>query len=395
MNSVATARRVSIRRVLLVILFSRTVIDTAYRAVYPFLPFIAADLGVSVESAARIIQARNLVGLTAPLFGPLSDRYGRRALMLVGAGVLIVGSLSLFFFSPLVLVGGAMVLLGLVTTIFIPAQQAYFADSIPYAERGRAMALAELAWSASAIIGLPLFGLIVQLAGWRMGFVGIAILGVVSFALIRYVLPRTSHHSHEAHRGWIKSVGQAVRAPGALAAITVTFLLATTNENINIIFGAWMKDTFLLDAVALGLVAAAIGGAELASELFAAGFVDRIGKWRTVGGSLLLGAAAYALLPFLAVSGLAGTVGLVMAYFMFELAIVSALPLVSELAPGARATLISIQVAAFSLGRALGAFSGPALLSKYGFTMTSLVSSFGILVAFGLWMILVRERHTA
>ena len=115
------APRVSLWRLLTVILFSRTVLDTAYRAVYPFLPFIAADLGVSLAEAARIIQARNLIGFLAPVFGPLSDRFGRRVVMLGGAALIALACLALLFVAPLWFVIAAAVLVSVGGVASLPS----------------------------------------------------------------------------------------------------------------------------------------------------------------------------------------------------------------------------------------------------------------------------------
>ncbi|MBI4670927.1 MAG: MFS transporter [Chloroflexi bacterium] len=179
-----TAPRVSLWRLLTVILFSRTVLDTAYRAVYPFLPFIAADLGVSLEAAAQIIQARNLVGFLAPVFGPLSDRFGRRIVMVAGAGLISLACLTLLFVAPLGLVIAAMVIISIGIILFVPAQQAYLGDEVPYAERGRAMAFGELSWSGAALVGLPLVGLIVRWFDWRTAFGVLGILCVAAFLVV-------------------------------------------------------------------------------------------------------------------------------------------------------------------------------------------------------------------
>jgi predicted MFS family arabinose efflux permease len=179
----------------------------------------------------------------------------------------------------------------------------------------------------------------------------------------------------------------------ALAAIVTISLLAAANENINITFGAWMNSTFNLDAAALGLVALAIGGAELASQITVAAFVDRIGKWRMVAGGLVVCGIAYLALPFFSATVLVGTLGLVLVFFMFELTIVAAIPLLSEIAPKARATLLSLSVAGFSLGRTVGSFIGPTVYDAFGFGAASLASAVMILIAVAVWFLWVREQH--
>jgi len=393
MDSISSPKPISIRRSLVILLFSRTVLDTGYRTVYPFLPFIALSLGVPVASAALIIQLRNLAGFTSPLFGPLTDRYGRRVMMLAGLGIVVVMGLAVYFVTSLWMAVVVMTLMGFSTILYVPAQQAFLGDNVPYARRGRIMAIAEFSWSAAAIIGLPLVGILVQTYGWRSGFVAIGICAALAFALIWFALPHEKRNVEHATRAMGGSYRKALSAPMGVVAITTIALMAVANENINLVYGAWMHDSFGLDAVAVGLVAAAIGGAEFASQVTVAAFVDRVGKWRMVAGGLVLGGIAYLALPFLGMNSTLGTSGLVFAYFMFELTIVAAIPLITEIAPNARATLLSLGVAGFALGRTVGSFAGPALYSNFGFGVTSLFSAFAILIACVVWFMFVREQH--
>lgn len=387
-----TSLRATLWRPFTAILFARMVLDTGTRAVYPFLPFIATSLGVSAQSAAIIIQSRNLTGLLSPLFGPLSDRYGRRALMLGGLAVAAVAGMAVWFVSSLWLAVVVLTVMTLSTILFVPAQQAFWGDNVPYAQRGRVIALSEVAWALAGIIGLPLVAILVKNWGWQSGFVAIGVCAFVGFVVIWFVLPSDKPRVHAAARALGGSYSQALRAPMALAVLSTMFLLAATNENINVNYGEWMHESFGLDPLALGAVAAAIGGAELSSELFAAGFVDRVGKWRMVAGSLILGGLGYLALPFFGSSAQLGTVGLVLTYFMFELGVVAALPIVSELAPLARATLLSLGVGSFSLGRALGSFTGPLLYANGGFTAATLASAAGVGLALCIWLVFVREH---
>lgn len=388
-----TNAKVPIGRSLVLLLFARTVLDTGYRAVYPFLPFIASSLGVSVTSAALIVQVRNLLGFTAPLFGPLTDRYGRRVMMLAGLAIMAATGVALYFVMSLWAAVVVMMLMGLSTILYVPAQQAYLGDNVPYARRGRIMAIAEIAWSLAAIVGLPLMGLVVQAYGWRIGFVAVGIFSLIALALLWFALPREKRTTPHVARAMGGAYLEALRAPMALAVIATTFLLAATNENINIVFADWMNTTFGLNAVALGVVGSAIGGAEFAAQMTVAVFVDRIGKWRMVAGGLLLGVLAYLALPFLGANAMSGGAGIVLTFFTFELTIVAALPLITEIAPNVRATLLSLGVAGFSLGRAAGSFIGPAVYAQYGFGAASFVSAAGIFAACVIWFFFVREKH--
>jgi predicted MFS family arabinose efflux permease len=314
-------------------------------------------------------------------------------MMLAGLAIMMVTGIALYFVVSLWAAVVVMTVMGLSTILYVPAQQAYLGDNVPYARRGRIMAIAEVAWSLAAIIGLPLMGIVVQAYGWRVGFVAVGLFSLVALTLLWFALPREKRTAPRAARAMGGAYLEALRAPMAVAVIATTFLLAAANENINIVFADWMNISFGLDAVALGVVGSAIGGAEFAAQMTVALFVDRIGKWRMVAGGLVLGALAYAALPFLGATAMSGGAGIVLTFFTFELTIVAALPLITEIAPNVRATLLSLGVAGFSLGRAAGSFIGPAVYAQYGFGAASFVSAAGIFVACVIWFLFVREKH--
>lgn len=175
-------------------------------------------------------------------------------------------------------------------------------------------------------------------------------------------------------------------------ALLVSSLLTAANENIFVVYGAWMESQFGLAIAALGLASMIIAVAELAAEASSAGLVDRLGKRRAVLGGLALGAVAYLLLSPLARSLGGALLGITLVVLTFEFAIVSMLPLVSGLAPGARGTLLAVNVAAMSFGRMVGSLSGPRLWSQWGLSANAVVSAGMVLVALLILGMGVREK---
>jgi predicted MFS family arabinose efflux permease len=133
------------------------------------------------------------------------------------------------------------------------------------------------------------------------------------------------------------------------------------NEVVNLMFGVWMEDAFGLQIMALGAASAVIGISELSGEGLTALLVDRLGKERSILVGLVLNGLSAAMLPFLGTSVAGGLAGLFFFYLTFEFTIVSSLPLLTEILPSARATLMGMYIAIFSLGRALGALIAPQL----------------------------------
>jgi predicted MFS family arabinose efflux permease len=122
-----------------------------------------------------------------------------------------------------------------------------------------------------------------------------------------------------------------------------------------IVYGAWLESAFGLSLGALGLASTVVGLAEASAELGTTVFTDRLGKRRSVLAGLIGLMVSLVLLPWIARLGLAPALaGVVLMMLTFEFALVSFLPMVSEVAPDARAALLSFNVTAASVGR-LGA----------------------------------------
>ena len=119
--STPTASRTEIARLLSAILATRFVINTAFRIGYAFAPELSRGLGVDLEAWSTLVGVRSGMGVFAPVFGALSDRVGRRTVML-GGSALFVGCALLAYLSasPLPFALG-FVGIGLTKVIFEPS----------------------------------------------------------------------------------------------------------------------------------------------------------------------------------------------------------------------------------------------------------------------------------
>jgi predicted MFS family arabinose efflux permease len=139
--------------------------------------------------------------------------------------------------------------------------------------------------------------------------------------------------------------------------------VSAANEVINLVFGVWMEDSFGLQIAALGVAAAVIGFAELGGETLVGVFVDRVGKPQAITLGLIANCFAAAAFPFFGRTLAGAVTGLFFFYLTFEFTLVSAIPMMTEIMPTTRATMMAINVSALSLGRALGAFVAPTLFA--------------------------------
>lgn len=338
----------------------RTIINTGFRLVYPFLPTLARGVGVSFEQMANAVTARSLLGLLGPVIGSAGDTYGRRKAMLGGMALYTFSMIPIVLWPTYWTLFIAIVLGAAGKIIFDPAMQAYLGDSVPYQRRAQAIAITELGWSGASLVGLPVAGWLIARSGWVSPFyllIGLSA-GAV-FALWR-ILPQDGQR--EAEQVNLSAALRIIsRHPSALAGLAISMLISASNETVNIIYGAWMEDSFGLAAAALGGTAAVIGVAELGGEGLVAAFSDRIGKRTTVGLGLIAILLTCLALPFLGSTLTGSLVGLFIFFISFEFTFVTTIPLLTELVPGARATLMAANITAAASGRALGALLGPRL----------------------------------
>ena len=85
--------------------------------------------------------------------------------------------------------------------------------------------------------------------------------------------------------------------------------------------------------------------------------------------------------------------GLFLVYLTFDFSIVSAIPLLSELAPGARGTLMAVNVAAMAIGRLVSSLSAARLWSVGGLVGNTTVSAAAVFLALIILARLVEERR--
>lgn len=391
-NSQRDESRLSVT--LVVMLLARITLNMSYRITYPFLPVIARGLGVDLPTAGLLVTGRAAGGLVSPFLGPLSDRYGRKRMILVALSLLIAGAAVCALVPLYAAFMVAFVTFGVSKALFDPTIQTYISDRVPYDRRGWAIGVTELSWSGAWLVGVPSAGWLITRAGWQAPYVLLTVLSAAGLLLIARLLPRDTPIARR--RPNPLQLGAVIRNRNLTAALVVTFLMMLANEFTFVVYGAWMESRLGLSVATLGVVSIAIGIAEAVGEFSSASFVDRIGKRRGVLLGMLLLAVLYGILPSLGQKLEWVIAGLVLLFVVFEFTLVASLPLVSELAPEARATAMSANVAATTVARMVGSAGGTALFAWMSkLEPNAAISVVASLLGFGVLWLFVRENSQA
>lgn len=342
---------------LLVIAFTRTVLYTGHRMVYPFLPAIARGLGVTLETAAIAVTIRSALGVLSPLLGSIGDTRGRKKAMLVGLISFALGALLVALLPSFAGLLVGLILSGAGLLFFDPAIQAYVGDRVAYERRAMAMAAVEFGWSGAFLFGVPLVGYGIEKGSWNVPFFWLAGLGCLALALVVFVLPGDIAEE-EGTISLRKGLNEVLTHRASLGALGVTLAMITGVRNIMIVYGAWFEGLFALSAERLGAVSSVIGVGGIVGLILVGIISDRLGK----RPSMLLGLGINLLsslsLPFLENRMIFTLVALFIFSVSFEFSIVTGFSLLSELRPHARATLMAFNAATLSAGDAVGSFVG-------------------------------------
>ncbi len=209
---------------------------------------------------------------TAPLIGPLADRYPRRLIMIIGAIVWSASTLLTavtYDFHTLLI---RHTLVGVGEATFVTIAPAYIADFYGEQQRGRVLSIFYLAIPAGTAIGYLLGGYLGSRYGWRAPFYVGAIPGFV-LALLMFALPepergRADHIAGSFERNtlaglwhnrafWTCSLGMAMLtfAVGGMQVWMPTFLFRMRGVPL-----ADANRTFGLMTLASGILATLLGG---------------------------------------------------------------------------------------------------------------------------------------
>jgi len=364
-------------------------LNTSRRFVYPFAPVLSRGLGVPLTAITSLIALNWATGIIAVFIGPLTDRLGYRLMMIVGMTLLAVGMLVSGFLPLYAVVLVALFLAALGKAVFDPAVQAYISEQVPYRRRGLAIGFLEYSWAGSALLGIPALAIIIDKFGWRSPFFSMGVLALLGIVALVVLIPRANKdHARQDLKINLKAAWKRVlRERTARGALAFIFLVSAANDNLFVVYGAWLEQSFGLSIVALGLGTSAIGLAELLGETMTATLADRIGLKKSVVTGLTICIIFYVILPFLSQTITMAFVSLFLIFVAFEFMIVSSVSMATELLPESRATMMATYLGAAGLGRVVGALIGGPVWLIGGIFATGLISALISTLALGaiLW----------
>ena len=184
------------------------------------LPGIVSELGGLAHLSWVVTAFLVASTATTPLYGKLSDSYGRRALFFVAVGIFLAGSALCGLAQGMGQLIAFRAVQGLGAGGLITLSQTTVGDLLAPRERGRYQGLFTAVFAACSVAGPLLGGFITDALSWRWIFYINLPIGAVALALIATTLRRPNRVVH--HR--IDFAGAALMVGGTVFAILVLTL---------------------------------------------------------------------------------------------------------------------------------------------------------------------------
>ena len=366
--STPQALPVPLPRALVVLLACMTAVGPLSIDMYlPSLGTIATSLRVPIESVQPTV-AIFFVGLAVGqlIYGPLSDRLGRRGPLLFGTALFVAGSLAstLATALPMLLAGRLAQALGACACVVI--SRAVIRDALELQESARLLSLLALIGGVAPICAPSLGAGLLLLGGWRGIFAVLALLGCALAFWVWYLLPetrsaRTAERARQEHplRAYLQLLGQR-RLAGFLGtgafngAAMFTYIASSPSVFIGVYHLSPTQFSLLFGFNSVGLV----GASQLNRVLLSRHPVERVMR-----GTLFCCLIVAAWIAAAAVTGFGGLAGLAAPLFcaISTVSLVQSNALASALAvdatrPGSTAALYG--AGSFAAGALLAWIAG-------------------------------------
>lgn len=320
--------------------------------------YFVRKAGIDLGTVGLAFLVESLLrGVAAPMFGALSDRIGRRALLIAAAlatavalpsFLLVSGPASLFAWS---------IAMGLTGAINMPVATALLVDLAPFERRQSVLAVNYTAMSVAYTLGVMPAGYVAEHSYVLLGTISSA--GYLLVALLYALALRASPPLERSEAGMLKDTVSAFRDRMFLLFAALAFVFPLSMGLVVVASPLFAADLGLGEGY-IGLV---LGGNSIIVALLAIPLATRmepLGPFRLLGAAAFVvawGLACYALIPGAAAAYLIGTVVFSFGELVFSSAVPAA---VGRLAPAGRRGAYQggwTLVASFSMGSALF-FSG-------------------------------------
>lgn len=357
----------------------------------PLLPQIGLELQTSEEILGFLITVyATALGLCAIIMGPISDKIGRRKILLLGSFsmtiFLLAHSIADSFLSLLIVRTAT----GFSAGVLSGAAVSYVGDYFPYEKRGWASGWIMSGIAMGQILGIPLGTFLAEGYGFKFPFILFGIFMGVTFLFVMFFIPQpniilqknkiTFKNSLNKYRELLKNTD--------IRAVAICYLLMFLSLSIYIIYlPLWLDEKFNLSSSDIGWLFCAGGIINAISGPRAGKLSDHIGRKKMIISSCIGLAMIMVITTYIMVDYWVAYLIFPIAMLLIAIRISPFQALSSELVnSNNRGSLMSLLVAIGNIGSGFAGILGGYLFEYAGFLSNTIFGGFAIiLTAYLVW----------
>ena len=284
----------------LIIVFVTVFIDLlGFGIIIPLLPFYAETFGATAFTVGMLATSFSLMQFVfAPIWGRLSDRVGRRPIILLGLLGSCLSYLAFGMANTLTALFAARIFAG-IAGANIPTAQAVVADLTTPENRAKGMGIIGAAFGLGFIFG-PAIGGFLSRYGYSMPAFFASGLSLLNFAAAWFLLPETLKPEHRAIErvGRIDALRAALARPHLPLLLVISFLIVAAFSAFEATFALFAERAYGFGASTIGYVFAFVGIILVIVQGALVGrVVKRVGEHHIMPASLAIVAIGLLMIP--------------------------------------------------------------------------------------------------
>ncbi|WP_020403028.1 MFS transporter [Gracilimonas tropica] len=357
----------------------------------PILPRISEQLGTPVEILGNLVTVYAImVGFFAIIMGPLSDKIGRRKILLIGTGFISLFLFLHYFVDSFWELLTVRAFAGMAGGVLSGAAVSYVGDYFPYEKRGWANGWIMSGIAMGQILGIPIGTYLADLFGFRVPFLIFGVIMALTFILIFLKVPQPNVELSKDRvtlKGSLEKYYKLLLR-SEVRAVAIAYVAMFLSISIYVVYlPTWLENTFNVSGKAIASLFFVGGIANVITGPVAGKISDRIGRRKIIiisclGLSIVMVSTTFVVTEFW------------FSYILFFLVMVLIAMRISPfqalstelIKSDNRGSLMSLLVAIGQVGYGLGgAVAGPFYVQS-GYVSNTIIGMFTILImAYIVW----------
>ncbi|WP_316571282.1 MFS transporter [Neobacillus sp. YIM B06451] len=265
--------------------------------IIPVLPFYAENLGASPTQLGFLMAVYSLMQLLfAPMWGRISDKIGRKPVMLAGITGLAISFFLTAFADSIMMLFVARIVGGLLSAANMPTVMAYVADITTPENRSKGMGIVGAAVGMGFVFG-PAIGGIFSKSSLSLPFIIAGCSSILTLALVALLLKESSTKESRGQNSQQKAPFSVALRGASGMLFFLQFFISLSLAGLEATFAYFAAERAGLDTTSLGYIFMIMG---FAGAFVQGGLIGKLtkkyGEGKVIQGGIIVSAIGFALI---------------------------------------------------------------------------------------------------